>query len=70
MAQQVRTIRLSWENDDSFKMDTNLDGGDWQTIIEMDENGYFAGLWETGVAPLCKEYFESIINTIGAEMKA
>ncbi len=70
MAQKVRIIRLSWENDDSFKMETNLDGGDYQTIIEMDENGYFASLWESGVAPLCKEYFESELDTIGAEMKA
>ena len=70
MAQKVRTIRLAWENDDSFKMDTNLDGGGWQTIIEMDENGYFETLWESGVKPLCKEYFEKEINTIGAEMKA
>ena len=70
MAQKVRTIRLSWENDDSFKMDTNLDGGSWQTIIEMDENGYFAGLWETGVVPLCERYFKDMMDTIGAEMKA
>lgn len=70
MAQKVRTIRLIWENDDSFKMDTNLDGGDWQTIIEMDENGYFDTLWESGVKPLCLEYFNREINVIGSEMKA
>ena len=70
MAQKVRIIRLAWENNDSFKMDTNLDGGSYQTIIEMDENGYFAKLWESGVALLCKEYFGSELDNIGSEMKA
>ena len=70
MVQQVREIKISWENDDSFKMETQLDSGGWQTIIEMDENGYFNTLWESGVKPLCKEYFEREINKIGAEMKA
>ena len=69
MAQKVRTIRLSWENDDSFKMDTNLDGGNWEVIIEMDGNGHFNELW-LDVDALCKKYFESEMNTIGAEMKA
>ena len=69
MAQKTRTIRLSWENNDSFKMDTNFDGGAWQIIIEMDENGHFNELWPD-VDALCKKYFESEMNTIGAEMKA
>lgn len=70
MAAQIREIKISWENDDSFKLETQLDSGGWQTIIEMDENGYFSNLWEEGVAPLCKHYFEDVINDIGAEMKA
>ena len=70
MAQKIREIKISWENNDSFKLETQLDGGGWQTIIEMDENGYFATLWESGVAPLCKEYFERELDVIGSEMKA
>lgn len=70
MAEQTRTIRLKWENSVSFEMETKLDNGDWLTITSMDENGYFAGLWESGVVPLCNEYFKSMLNTIGAEMKA
>ncbi len=69
MAQKVRMIRLSWENNVSFEMETKLDGGAWQTITQMDENGYFAGLWPSAEA-LCKEYFERELNKIGAEMKA
>ena len=70
MAQKVRTIRLTWENDDSFKMDANLDGGAWEIITENDENGHLATLWDNGIALLCKTYFETELNIIGAEMKA
>ena len=67
--QKVRLIRLTWKNDDNFKMETNLNDGDWNTVSMMDENNYFAGLWPS-TATLCKEYFEREINVIGAEMKA
>ena len=70
MAEKVRLIRLTWENDASFEMETKLDDENWLTVTSMDENGYFAGLWETGVAPLCKKYFESMLDVVGAEMKA
>ena len=69
MAQKVRTIRLSWENDDSFKMDTNLDGGDWSVVVEMDENNHFISLWGD-IDAVCKKFFEREMATIGAEMKA
>jgi len=70
MAQQTRLVRLRWENNVSFEMDVKLNGGDWNTVNKMDENGYFAGLWEKGVKNTCMEYFERELNTIGAEMKA
>ena len=67
--QKVRLIRLTWKNDDNFKMETNLNDGDWDIVSMMDENSYFASLWPKAAA-LCKEYFEREINVIGAEMKA
>ena len=67
--QKVRLIRLTWENDDSFIMETNLNGGDWDIVTKMDENSYFADLWPNTEA-LCKEYFEREMKVIGAEMKA
>ena len=70
MAEKVRLIRLKWENEVSFEMETKIDGGSWLTIASMDENGYFANLWEKGVVPLCKEYFDRELNVIGSEMKA
>jgi len=70
MAEKVRLIRLSWENDISFEMQTKCDGGSWITIVKMDENGCLQQLWEAGIASVCRKYFEGQINTIGAEMKA
>ena len=69
MAQAVRLIKLSWENDDSFKMETNLDGGDWVTVVEMDENNYFSTLWGD-IEEMCNKFFNKTVATIGAEMKA
>ena len=70
MAQKVREIKISWENQDSFKMQTRLDGGNWLTIIETDENGHLATLWNSGIELLCKTYFDEALKVIGSEMKA
>jgi len=70
MAVKTRTIRIMWENESSFQMDTRLDDGDWITVESIDENDYFESLWETGTKPKCLKYFASELETIGAEMKA
>ena len=70
MAAQIRLIRLTWENDVNFKMDTKLDDGEYVTIIEIDENGHLNQLWDAGVATVCKKYFETELDSIGTEMKA
>ena len=69
MAQQVRIMKFTWENQDSFKMETNLDGGNFRKVVEMDENGHLATLWPKAEA-LCREYFDQAIAVIGSEMKA
>ena len=69
MAQKIRWIRLTWENDVSFEMDTKLDSGDWGTVTQMDENGYFSSLWDS-TASICKKYFENELDNIGSEMKS
>jgi len=70
MAEHTRLIKITYENNESFEMETKLDGDSYLTITSMDENGYFSGLWDTGVAPLCKRYFNDMLDVIGAEMKA
>ncbi len=69
MAEQVRLVRLTWENGEGFKVDTKLDAGAYVTIIEMDENGNIAQLWPHA-QKLCETYFERIVTDVGTEMKA
>ena len=69
MAADVRLVRLTWENDVSFKVDTKLNDAGYVTILEMDENGCVACLWEH-VGKLCKKYFDTQIDEIGKVMKA
>ena len=70
MAEKVRLIRLTWENDASFEMETKLDDGNWLTVVMLDENNYFDKIWETGIKPAAKQFFNDEIDKIGAEMKA
>ena len=70
MAVKTRTIRIMWENEESFQMATRLDNGDWITVAEIDENNYFESLWDNGIRKTCEIYFEKELDTIGAEMKA
>ena len=65
----VRLIKLTWENNDEFKMETQLNDEGWLTIIEMDENGDISQLWEHA-GKLCKRYFETQVDFIGGVMKS
>ncbi len=65
----VRLIKLTWENQDEFKMETQLNDEGWVTILEMDENGNISKLWEHA-GKLCNKYFETQIDFIGGVMKA
>ena len=70
MATHTRLIKITYENGEAFEMQTKLDSDSYLTVTSMDENGYFADLWEQGTAPLCERYFKDMLATIGAEMKA
>lgn len=70
MASKTRLIRLVWENDNSFIMDSKLDDAAYITVIKIEENGHLPELWDEGVATVCKKYFETELDIIGAEMKA
>ena len=70
MAQHTRLIKIKWENGGTFSMEVKLDDGDYQTVAKIDENNYFAKIWETGIKPACLQFFNDEIGKIGAEMKA
>jgi len=69
MAQQVREIKISWENNDSIKIESQLDSGGWETILEMDEDGHLGDLW-ANIQVILEKYFTAVLNVIGSEMKA
>ncbi len=64
----VRLIKLTWENDEEFKMETQLNGGNWLTVLEMDENGHIHTLWDSA-QKLCSTYFHTTLEEIGKVMK-
>ena len=70
MAQHIRDIRITYENGGTFGMEVRLDGADWKTVAEIDENNFFEKIWDTGIAPACKRFFEDEIDGIGSLMKA
>lgn len=65
-----RDIVITWENNGTFRMKVRLDGSAWYTVAEIDENDFFNKIWETGISPACKQFFNDEIDKIGAEMKA
>ena len=70
MAISQRDIIITWENNGTFRMKVRKDGGDWNTVAEIDENNYFDKIWEVGIKPACIQFFNDEIDKIGAEMKA
>ena len=70
MAAHTRLIRLAWENNDSFKVDSKLDDGDWLTILDMNENNHMTGVWDVEVTNIILKYVTSKMKDIGDEMKS
>jgi len=61
-------IRITWENDAFFKLESKREGEDWKSIVYHEENGFIGELWhgiqKVGIAYLTKE-----LEIIGTEMK-
>ena len=69
MAQSELVITFNWENKDSFKMKANLNNAGVKTILEMEENGFLAKLWDGG-KNIIMTYLEIEVDKIGNDMKA
>ena len=67
MAQKIRTIRLLYENDGTFTLDSRLDSGELQTIITMTENNFLPSVW-SAVDQICKDYFTLKMNDVADAM--
>ena len=70
MAAQTRLIRLTWENNVSFKAETKLDDGDWILLLEMDENNHLAGVWDNEITGVVTKFLDLKMAEIGNDMKA
>ena len=66
--QKIQTIKLIWQNNVGFTMETKLDETPWITILDVDENGEIPELWEN-IQKVCEKYFIRKITDIGNEMK-
>ena len=69
MAEDVRLIRLTYENGNRFKMDTKLNNESYITIIEMEENGKMKDLM-LGAQSICQLFFNSTMTDISGVMTA
>ena len=70
MAEQIRLIRLTWENNVSFKCDSKLDDGEWVLVIEIDENNHLKSVWDNEITGIITSYLGNRLSEIGNEMKA
>lgn len=61
-------VTFTWENNDEFKMETTLDSDDTIKVMEIEENGDIASLWEH-YQTICEKVVKNQLNTIGEEMK-
>ncbi len=60
-------LTFTWENKKRLKLIAH-DDSETKTILQMDEDGNLAALWD-GVEITLHRYFQSIMDKIGTEMK-
>ncbi len=63
MAVKTYLIRVTFENDNLFKVEQKIDGGNYTDILGLEENGAIHILWP-GVRIACGRYFEHLIDEI------
>jgi len=68
MAETILEFKFSYENDATFKLQKQDNGGGWETIIEIDENTHISDVWSY-IKGICTKTFELEIDIIGNIMK-
>ena len=61
-------IKVTWENNVFFQMEAREQGGDWLTVVMMNENSTIKAIWGE-IDRICHNYFTYHLNEIGKEMK-
>jgi len=60
-------FKLEWENDNTFEMKEKVDDSDWNTIIDITENGHF-DVMASHVRGVCTDVFSKRMDEIIAEL--
>ena len=62
-------IKITWENNHFFKMEKKVEGGDWLTVVSIEENAHIAAI-AGSIKGLCMADFNAHLNVIMDEMQA
>ena len=67
MAATVIDLRIEWENNNTFHVQSQEDSGPVLTVVKVDENGDVAALWPS-LVDLMERHIKGIMARIGTEM--
>lgn len=62
-------IKLTWENNNFFKMEKKPEGGEWIKVVEIQENAHIATI-AGNLQALCMADFNAHLDAIMKEMQA
>ncbi len=69
MAETVLEYKISYENNECFKVQKQVNDGGWATVIEIDENGHISDTW-THIQATVEKNFQLDLDAIGVIMKS
>ena len=67
MAGKELEVKITWEDNNFFKMEKKPEGGDWITVVEIEENAHIAAI-AGNLKGLCMADFNAHLDAIMAEM--
>jgi len=67
MAASELEIKITWENNHFFKMEKKPSGGDWLTVVSIEENTHIAAIAEH-LKQLCLADITAHLDAIMSEM--
>lgn len=68
MAEQEYEVKITWENDNFFKMEEKEPGGSWITIVQVNENTHIKEI-TSQLSALCKSNFAVHLDLAIKEME-
>lgn len=67
MAETVIDLKIAWENNQHFHVQSQEDSGPVLTVVKVDENGDIAALWPS-LIDLMERHIKGIMARVGTEM--